>query len=142
MPHPDSEGHTAGLFLSPKGVQSMWQHRAAYQSRIQPQFKIHTKRFMSLLVYSPTASFVAILILLDHITGSCLTTQRCPEQGVTSLPKYLGFQCIGTSGVSFQHVLCLKRRLTALTDSILCGSPDRIRPCCSAAAASWAKQAC
>jgi len=25
MPHPDSEGHTAGLFLSPEGVQTMWQ---------------------------------------------------------------------------------------------------------------------
>ena len=25
MPHPESQCHTAGLFLSPKGVQSMWQ---------------------------------------------------------------------------------------------------------------------
>jgi len=25
MPHPDSEGHTAGLFLSPEGVQTMRQ---------------------------------------------------------------------------------------------------------------------
>ena len=25
MPHPDSEGHTAGFFLSLKGVQLMWQ---------------------------------------------------------------------------------------------------------------------
>ena len=95
---------------------------------------------------SPTASLVAMLILSDHVTGCCSKTlpryTRLPRTGVTALPRYMGLQCTGKSCLLLQHVLCLTKRITALTDIKLCGSRDCIRPCCSAAAASWAKHAC
>ena len=108
--------------------------------------KLPATWLLSMSLDSPTASLVAMLILSDHATGCCSKTlpryTRLPRTGVTALPRYLGLQCIGKSCLLLQHVLCLTKRITALTDIKLCGSRDCIRPCCSAAAASWAKHAC